>query len=197
MNNTKEGRMLMGSAIKYKVDPEKAVETILLLSTLKDGIDLYHIAKIIFYAEKEHINRYARPIIGDRYICGKDGPVPSKIRDLVQGKELYLSIDDLQAIHKAIKISKSEDEEFPHISPLRTPDMDIFSESDIECLLEAFKKYGDLSFPELRKLTHDELCYYESSRDKEINYSLLIDKENKDRDDILKEMSETAKYAVL
>ena len=189
----------MESEIKYKVNSEKAIETILLLSTLKDGIDLYHVAKIIFYAEKEHINKYARPIIGDRYICGEHGPFPSKIRDLVHGKEPYLNTDDLQGIHKAITVSKGDNEEFPHISPLRNPDMDFFSESDIECLFEAFKKYGDLSFPELRKLTHEELCYYTSFRDgeKEIDYSLLVDNENENRDDILNEMSETAKYAVL
>jgi len=73
----------MAGQIKYRIDAEKAIETITLLSTLKPGIDLYHMGKIIFYAEKEHINRYARPIIGDKYICGKDGPFPSKVRDLV------------------------------------------------------------------------------------------------------------------
>ncbi len=187
----------MSLGIKYKVNSEKAIETILYLSTLKPGIDLYHIAKIIFYAEKEHINKYSRPIIGDKYICGKDGPFPSKIRDLVHGKESYLNIDDLQTIHKAINISKNEGEEFPHIRPLREPNMDFFSESDIECLLEAFKIYGDLSFLGLRKLTHDELCYYESVRDKEIDYSLLVDEDNINRNDILNEMSETAKIAVL
>lgn len=187
----------MSPKIKYKVNSEKAIETILFLSTLKKGIDLYHIAKIIFYAEKDHINKYARPIIGDKYICGKDGPFPSKIRDLVHGGEPYLNLDDLQAIHKTISISKNDEKEFPHINPLREPDMDFFSESDIECLLGAFKKYGNLSFSELRELTHHELFYYKSAKDKEIDYLLLVDEENINRNDILKEMSETAEYAVL
>ena len=187
----------MESKIKYKVNSEKAIETILLLSTLKPNIDLYHVGKIIFYAEKEHINKYGRPIIGDKYMCGKDGPFPSKIRDLVHSKELYLTIDDLQAIHKAVKITKSNEKDYPLISPLKKPDMDLFSESDIECLMETFKEIGDLSFQELRKLTHDELCYYESVRNKEIDYSLLIDEENVNKNYILNEMLETAKYAVL
>lgn len=183
----------MAKKIQYKVNSEKAVETILLLSTLENDIDLYHIAKVIFYAEKQHINQYGRPIIGDKYICGKDGPFPSKIRDLIQNT-VYLSGKDLEEISRAFKVSKDE---YPKVNALRDPDMDVFSESDIECILESFKKYGHMSFAELRKLTHDELCYYQSMRDQEIDYSLLIDDQNINKDEILDEMSETAKYAVL
>lgn len=184
----------MASKIKYRVNSEKAIESILLLSTLENNIDLYHIGKIIFYAEKQHINKYARPIIGDNHICGKDGPFPSKIRDLLQNRDVYLNSEDQENINKSVTISGDK---YPQISPLREPDMDLFSESDIECLIEAFKKYSHLSFKELRKLTHNELCYNNSVRDEAIDYELLIDNDNENKDDILTEMSETAQYAVL
>ena len=185
----------MNTSIKYKVNSEKAIETIVLLSTLKPGVDLYHMAKTVFYAEKYHINRYGRPIIGDEYICGKDGPFPSKIRDLVHSKDPYLTSENLEAIHKAINVSRGKEKDFPIIDSKRNPNMDLFSESDIECLIDAFKEIMPLSFSELREQTHKEKAYYKSARNKGIDYHLLVDDE--DGNDILRNMIETAKYAVL
>ena len=34
-------------------------------------------AKLLFFADKLHLNRYGRPILGDCYFCLDHGPVPS------------------------------------------------------------------------------------------------------------------------
>lgn len=96
----------MARKIGYQVNPKKAIETIVLLSTLKPNIDLYNLGKVIFYAEKDHINHHARPIIGDRHICSYDGPFPSKIRDIVQRKERWLDSETIQSIDCSISVSK-------------------------------------------------------------------------------------------
>lgn len=72
--------------------------------------------------------------------------------------------------------------------------MEHFSESDIECLKESLQKYGEKSFEELRKLTHNERRYLETEMTQPIDYALMVDEDNPNRDEIIEEMSETAPY---
>lgn len=72
--------------------------------------------------------------------------------------------------------------------------MEYFSETDIECLKESLDEYGEKSFDELRKLTHNERCYLETEMTQPIDYALMVDEDNPNRDEILEEMSETAPY---
>ena len=63
-------------------------------------------AKILFYAEKEHINQYARPIIADTYIAMEWGPVPSTIRDMIH-LNWFLSIELRESVSEAIEIKNN------------------------------------------------------------------------------------------
>lgn len=42
------------------------------------------------------------------------------------------------------------------VVPLRNPNMDFFSESDIECLEESIRKYGNMTFDQLKTVSHDQ-----------------------------------------
>ena len=107
----KEGDMV--NNIRYRINYTKAIETIVWLANEKPGIDIYHIGKCIFYAEKLHLNKYARPIIGDTYQKGKYGPFPSTIRDIIQQSAEWLDPDHLQESAKAIRIVNK-----PHVTPI-------------------------------------------------------------------------------
>jgi len=179
----------MGS-IKYHMNYRKAIEVIVWLGNKKPGIDIYHIAKVLFYADKLHVNKYARPIIGDTYKNMDYGPVPSGVRDLITGDE-WLNPNDLELIQESIIIDKSR---YPSIISLRAPNLNYFSGTDIECLEESLKKYGDMTFDELKNLTHDERCYLATEERGTIDYSLMVDEENPNRDEILKNMAETSAY---
>ena len=54
-------------AARYAVHTAKAVETIVWLANAKPGIDVYHVVKCAFFADKDHLNRFGRPIAGDDY----------------------------------------------------------------------------------------------------------------------------------
>jgi len=54
----------MPPPIIYRVNYNKAVEALVWIADQKPGVDIYHVAKVFFYADKKHVNRYARPILG-------------------------------------------------------------------------------------------------------------------------------------
>lgn len=183
----------MNHGISYRINYKKAIEVIVWIAASKPGIDIYHIAKVLFYAEKAHVNKYARPIIGDRYICMDYGPVPSAVKNLIN-KDSWLDPGHLSDISNSIIVH-----DYPHknIEAKREPDLKYFSGTDLECLEESLKEYGDKSFDELKNLTHNEFCWIESEPNEAIDYSLMVDSDNPDKEEILEEMSETAAYLVM
>ena len=184
----------MKNKIRYHINYDKAIEVVVWLANEKPGIDIYHIGKCIFYAEKLHLNKYARPIIGDTYQKGKYGPFPSTIRDIIQQSAEWLDPDHLQESTKAIRVVNK-----PHATPLpnRPANTDLLSKTDIECLSEALEDVGDLSFDELKKQTHEEECFLSAIKNNEIDYGLLIDEDNPLRPEIIEEMRETSRYVCI
>lgn len=180
----------MGKKIVYNINYNKAIETIVWVASQKPEIDIYHVAKVLFYADKMHINRYARPIIGDTYKKVNYGPLLSGIHDLIS-EDPWLSPEYLELVADSFSVQKDP---YPKIRALRSPNMEYFSETDIECLKESLDEYGEKSFDELRKLTHNERCYLETEMTQPIDYALMVDEDNPNRDEILEEMSETAPY---
>jgi len=180
----------MNHPIQFKMSYDKAIEAIVWLAKNKPGIDIYHISKTLFYADKMHINKYGRPIIGDTYIRMNYGPVPSGVFDLIKGNT-WLSPRQLFQIKKPLVIDKRSSYK---TAATREPDMDYFSKSDIQCLEESLSIYGDLSFDELYDLTHSERCYRETNHNEKIDYALLIDNDTPFRDEILKNMEENSQY---
>jgi uncharacterized phage-associated protein len=180
----------MNPKIFYHINYEKAVEALVWLADQKPGIDIYHVAKVLFYADKKHINGYGRPILGDSYICMEYGPVPSGVRDLIT-EDSWLSPDYLQKASEALTVEKRP---YPTLRAKRKPGLMLFSHTDLECLKESLSEYGERSFAELKELTHNEKCWAESGANQPIDYALFVEDDNPNRKAILDEMSETAAY---
>jgi len=180
----------MDTNIRWRFDYDKAIEIIVWLANRRPGIDIYHVAKVVYFAEKLHLNRYARPIVGDTYINMDYGQVPSGIRDLITDNPL-LSPDHLQKVADSFVVQKSP---HPSLKSLREPNMDYFSGTDIQCLEESLREYGEKSFSELKRIAHDEKSYLRTGLNQPIDYTLLIDDDNPNREEILEEMSQTSVY---
>ena len=180
----------MGTSIRWQFDYDKAIEIIVWLGTKKPGIDIYHVAKVVYFAEKLHLNRYARPIVGDTYINMDHGQVPSGIRDLIT-ENPWLSPDHLQKIADSFIVQKCP---YPSLKSLREPDMDYFSGTDVQCLEESLEEQGGKSFDELRQMAHEEKSYLKTGLNQPIDYALLVDDDNPNREEILEEMNLTSFY---
>jgi len=142
----------IGMEIKFTFDAPKAIATILYvakrLSVKRPGHrpDYYKILKIIFYAEAEHMKKYGLPIIGDQYYAMRHGPVPSHSYDLIKIAKGDTVFSDPYQVRNYFEIHNEY-----HLQPLQEPDMDEFSQSNLECLDETVEAHCSKTFNELHK----------------------------------------------
>jgi uncharacterized phage-associated protein len=90
-------------------------------------ITAFFAAKVLFFAEKSHLNRYGRPIVADTFIAMPNGPVPSTIYDFINGA--LDNAGDPEAITAALSV---EGDKYRRVTARRSPDMDALSPSDVE-----------------------------------------------------------------
>ncbi|WP_069472188.1 Panacea domain-containing protein [Candidatus Marithrix sp. Canyon 246] len=111
---------------------KKAIEAILYIAASVEQPSFDRICKIMYFADKQHLEKYGRFICGDNYIAMKDGPIPSGMYDLLKSDSTKQNF-------------RVQDEFLIHL--LRAAQLDYFSESDLECLKQA----SQLSIQELSK----------------------------------------------
>ena len=132
--------------IYFNMNTQKAIETVLWV--VQQGEDnLYNIMKILFAAEKYHLNRYGRPITGDRYIAMPFGTVPSWIYDATKLKS------------QGFGFYKCENS----IIAERAPVDNYFSESDKEALQFGYDEYAGKTFNEVKEKNHKEPAWVKAN----------------------------------
>lgn len=136
--------------MRNKFDPLKAVEVLLYISS-KVGGDMYATLKILYLADKKHLEKYGSSILGDWYAALQYGPVASNCYDIlkfVRGENNY----DAGAPNAKEAFKLGNDDQ---IIPLREVDTSFMSESDINCIDEIITEHGDKDFEELHKEVQD------------------------------------------
>lgn len=132
---------------RFKFDEEKAVASLLYIAKKlgKDKADLHSVFKTLYFAEQKHLVRYGRPVTGEIYSALRDGPVPSALYDLCKdSRKLNIPYKNLFQLDGRWLITVLSD-----------PNLDEFSESDLECLDEAIKEIEGLSYNDRRGISHD------------------------------------------
>ena len=186
--------MTDSARVRFRLNWRKTIETLVWLSSEKPGLSFYYIAKICFYADKMHLQRYGRPIFGDRYIAMEHGPVPSVVYDILRANS-FLDPDILSTSAESFQVRTVGNQKT--VSAIRDPDLGMFSEADLECLNESLDTYGNMPVSQLRRLTHQEPAYIEATLNGEMDYTLMIDEDIPDRESIIEELRETAAYVVI
>lgn len=130
-------------------DAEKALEALIYVSDRVRDHDMYLTLKTLYMAEKMHLERYGRMIMWDRYHAMENGPVPSHLYDAVKYARGDNRASPIQHVEDAFAVSANK------ITRLREPDIDCFSDSDIECLDYAIRSYGLHTFGAIRDESHD------------------------------------------
>lgn len=139
----------------FKFDQEKAIAAVsfILLNSEGHQCTFHKLFKILYFAEQKHLSRYGRTIFNDTYIAMKNGPVPSSIYDMVKiikGESIYYKEDLAQYFSSYFGVK----DHFVTIVNTKL-DLDVFSESEVECLSESFEENKFLGFGALTDKSHD------------------------------------------
>ena len=155
-------------SMRQQFDADKALEVLLYIA--KRCPNIYNALKVLYFADKAHLNKYGRQVCGDSYVALDYGPVPSAVYGFVEyarGDGGWCTAPD--AVVEALRI------EAPYtIVPLREPDLDFLSESDMECLDAAIRQYGNLSFSQLKRISHRETAYKQSDHNSRIPLDAIV-----------------------
>ena len=119
-------------------------------------IDIFHILKILYFADRKHYAEWGTRLSNDTFCAMENGPVASHLYNAlkdVTGKEPLRNNSPLKAISNALYLSDPMYENY--ISAKERADMDELSASDIECLDQAIHKHVNKNFGTLSKESHD------------------------------------------
>lgn len=179
----------MAGKIQFKPKIDKIIETILYLSHKGIRLDQYKIVKLIYLADKEHLNRYGRPITFDRIVAMENGPVASKAYDILKGRPVA-GVDPATlpfTLRKIDPLIFVED-------PMREVNKHIFSKSDLRVLDEVCEQYGDADFLTLYNLTHTHFAYRKAweargrKRSTDMFFEDLIE-ERKEKENVVEDLA--------
>jgi uncharacterized phage-associated protein len=184
--------------IRFRINYEKCIDGIALLAERKPGITQYYIGKVFFFADKEHLLDWGRPISGDRYLAMEHGPVPSVIYDMLKDDAgLPDEVNEKLSAKVRIVPNGSKREVYSRL-PAGSDKWASLSEAEVDCLLASLEKYGEKSFDELRRITHRERAWvdaYESgSNNAPMDYEKLIPEDFEDRTAFVAQLRERAAY---
>jgi uncharacterized phage-associated protein len=157
--------------VKAKFDQRKALHAILFVVTrLPKPANVYNVLKCLYYADRQHLQEFGRPIYGDTFYALEHGPIPSAAYEIIKyanGRAKW----DLQ-FPEAFELLDVND---IHVSARGPVDTDLLSRSDMACLLDAARKYGKMPFGKLKKLSHQGKAFENADPNGEIKLADLID----------------------
>lgn len=133
-------------------DRDKALEAILFIAQHLQEPTFHSISKMLYLADKLHLQAYGRLICGDRYIAMEYGPVPSAIYNMmkVAAKKETIDVDWDEMIQEALTVNHGR-----NIIPTRECDIGLLAESEIECMQKTIAEHGKKTFGQLTDMTHD------------------------------------------
>lgn len=187
-------RPMSKEILRFQFSEKKGIEALTYIASKWEDVSAFYAAKILYFAEKQHLNKYARPIVADTFVAMPYGPVPSTLYDFIKG-ELSMA-ENPAALQSALQISGSGSGTRA-LRARREADVEALSESDIECLDFALEHCRHRGFGLLSQLTHQEKAWSEAPQNGPMNYSDMIDDDNPRRTEILNEAKEFAAYGVM
>jgi hypothetical protein len=140
--------------IRFRFNAAKAYQGILwmLLRAAGRRLDLHAVLKACYFADKSHLNEYNRPIFGALYRAMKYGPVPIEIYEILKGEPLWLSEIGIDEVPWEVRGGGIV---LPVAVP-PTPNLGVFSESDLHHLEEGFERASRMTFNQRTRETHGE-----------------------------------------
>lgn len=145
-------------------DRTKALNALLYVANRVQRKDFHKIFKIIYFADRQHLADWGRPITGDTYIAMEAGPVPSRLYDMLKIVRGDSYMPDSEGLGRYFQIDN-----WMYVNPLVDSDLNKLSDNEQEALLEAINKYAMLSYDEIKEKSHD-VAWRSTARDFNISW---------------------------
>jgi uncharacterized phage-associated protein len=154
--------------MSFTFKPRKFASVVAYLVERRPGITKKELCKIIYFADKEHLLRYGRPITGDRYYALEQGPVPTR---------------GLNALNAA-SMCPEDDAEVAKYGKLRgwifewngqPADLKALSKSDLKVLGDVFGKIGLLPAWRLEQQSHEEPAWKSAPPNGPMDFELFFE----------------------
>jgi uncharacterized phage-associated protein len=148
--------------LRFTFDPERAILALAFFADAEvPDLTKLKAAKLFYFADKDHLLRHGRPILGDTYYCLDSGPIPSGALNIMN--EAVTATPEEAPSHPIQDFLKSYLDVILRHHPVfrarRKPELDAFSESEVESLRRTVESYGALTAGQLIELTHREATW--------------------------------------
>jgi uncharacterized phage-associated protein len=155
----------MIAPIRFEFRAAKFVAAVTYLAQACPGMTKLKLCKLLYFADKEHLVRFGRPITGDHYYKLEHGPVPTRGLDLLKGQGYA---PDVALLEKYIAVKGMT------IHPKQAPERKVFSRSDLGVLDSVCRKYGRMTAAQLRTLSHRERAWVEAAENGPMDFGLFF-----------------------
>lgn len=148
--------------VTFPYEFDKAVTALVYLASNPEAVpmlDKYKAGKLLFLADKYHLVRYGRPILGDFYRALDYGPIPQRTMDA-----LHALVDERrrrteEAERLAASLTVDHRFRYPRFSATIAPNLEALSVSELRALEHVIAEHGKKTFDELKALTHEMPAY--------------------------------------
>ena len=134
-------------------EQNKLIQIALYILNKTNGIDYYHLFKIMYFAEMKHLTKWGSKIIADDFYAIKYGPVPTQLYDTV--KDNRNAEPGLVFLFKE-SIKKGDKDASNVLWAKKEADLNYISKSEIQDLDESIEENAHLLFNDLMNKSHDE-----------------------------------------
>ncbi|MEM7791407.1 MAG: Panacea domain-containing protein [Verrucomicrobiota bacterium] len=179
--------------IRFKFDEVKTTQAAAYLLK-KHGRSMKYLAllKLLYLADRESLKEIESPITGDRYVSMKNGPVLSRVKNLI-------TEEDTPREYWGQYISAPENYS---VNLLQDPSVDELCQAEEEILDRVYEEYGRMDAFKLADLTHVICQEWSDPKDggvgaTPITVEQILAAVGKDEDDIQRIKAEVQERAVL
>jgi len=150
--------------MNVQFDKTKTLNALLYVANRVQRKDFHKIFKVIYFADRQHLADWGRPITGDTYIAMEAGPVPSRLYDMLKIVRGDSYMIDTEGLGQYFQV-----ENWMYVCPLQDADLNKLSANEQEALSNAITQYASLSYDEIKEKSHD-VAWRSTARDFAINW---------------------------
>lgn len=165
-------------AIRYNFNEEKTINVVLYIAEKLKRRDFHKIFKILYFSDREFLNRYGVTITGDTYIAMDAGPVPTKTYDMFKIVRGDSYMQDTKNLGKYFAVSN-----WMFILPLQKANLDNIASAEKDIVDAMISRYGDMSYDEIKEKSHD-VAWRSTARDYPISFESMALESGMDAEDI-------------